>query len=153
MSIPRYLNEAHLKKGIRIPTTDAHLYDSIIHLNPAQLSMAREHLAQQGGLGASALYGGLKVAEPLESKEDRRAARNMVNLEHHHMARAVVAHRKIGAGFGSLFKKIGNIGRRAATHFVQHKDTYAAIGTGIAEGLGAIDEETGEAIREGVGEF
>ena len=54
MSIPRYLNETHLKKGIRVPTTDAHLYDSIIHLNPAQLSMAREHLAQQGGLGALA---------------------------------------------------------------------------------------------------
>ena len=151
MSIPRYLNEAHLKKGIRIPTTDAHLYDSIIHLNPAQLSMAREHLAQQGGLGASDLYGGLKVAEPLKSKEDRRAARNMVNLEHHHMARAVVAHRKIGAGFGNFFKKIGKLGQKAATHFVKHKD--AAIGTGIAEGLGAIDEETGEAIREGVGEF
>ena len=153
MSIPRYLNEAHLKKGIKVPTTDAHLYDSIIHLNPAQLSMAREHLAQQGGLGASDLYGGLKVAEPLESKEDRRAARNMVNLDHHHMARAVVAHKKIGAGFGSFFKKIGKLGQKAATHFVKHKDTYAAIGTGIAEGLGAIDEETGEAIREGVGEF
>ena len=77
----------------------------------------------------------------------------MANLEHHHMARAVIAHKRIGSGFGSFFKKLGSLDKKAATHFVKHADTYTAIGTGIAEGLGAIDEETGEAIREGVGEM
>ena len=93
------------------------------------------------------------MTEPLKNSEDRRAARHMSRLSHHHMARAVVAHKRIGGGFKSFFKKLGKLGQQAATHFVQHADTYANIGTGIAEATGLIDEETGEAIRGTVGDL
>ena len=96
------------------------------------------------------MYGGVTFSEPLKSQADRRDARRMSKLSHHHMARAVVAHKRIGGGFRSLFKRAGKIGRRAAHHFVKHADTYVNVGTAIAEQAGVIDPETGEGIRDAV---
>ena len=146
-TIPRYLTD--LKK-VKDPQNDAHLYDTIIHLNPAQMSMAREHVAQLAGKGSSALYGHQKFAEPFEDSALRQTARHMVDLPQHHFARVAVAHKEIGGALKKGWKqKAKDKLRKLGTHFVNNIDTYATVGTAIGQMTGVISGDTGEAIRSG----
>ena len=144
-TIPRYLSSG-LKK-VKDPKNDAHLYDTLLHLNPSQMSLVREHIAQKGGLGASALYGHQTIAEPFKDPEHRRVAAAICDLPQHQFARVAVAHKEIGGSLRSKFKKGKNLFKKLGNHFVQNIDTYANIGTGIAQMTGLISDDTGEAIR------
>ena len=143
-TVPRYLTSG--LKRVKEPKNDAHLYDTIIHLNPSQMSLAREHVAQLAGRGASALYGHQKFAEPFKNPALRRAAHHMVDLPQHHFARVAVRHKEIGGALKKSWKdKLSTLG----THFINNIGTYADIGTAIGQMTGVISGDTGEAIRSG----
>ena len=148
ITVPRYLSSG-LKK-VKDPKNDAHLYDTLIHLNPSQMSLAREHVAQLAGRGASALYGHQKFAEPFENPALRRAAHHMVDLPQHHFARVAVAHKEIGGSLKKGWKERGkNAFRKLGTHFINNIGTYADIGTGIGQMTGLLSNDVGDAIRTG----
>jgi hypothetical protein len=143
-TVPRYLTSG--LKRVKQPKNDAHLYDTIIHLNPSQMSLAREYVAQLAGRGASALYGHQKFAEPFTNPALRRAAHQMVDLPQHHFARVAVRHKEIGGALKDSWKdKLRTLG----THFINNIGTYADIGTGIGQMTGLISGDTGDAIRSG----
>ena len=149
MPIPQYLLPRNLTKKTSKLKTRSHLFDFMLHMNPAQQSIAREALHQMSGKRPSSIYGRLKLTGALKNEHARKRASKIAGMHHIDMCKHIAQDKEVGSGFGSFFRKMGKIASKVVNHVSQHADTYGALASNIGQATGVIDEETGQMIEEG----